>query len=199
MLPDLPNQKRLIHKRIITPTFERARRSDPLLTRINHLRQFEGITHNYQTVDGKAKNMAYKRMEVKYEITIEDVVDGGLDVILAKVEKMGERAASKMAKHSFKTISEAISESGNSINNEGKPLTKESFLEVFKKIQIDFDEESGMASMPTVYIHPKLSESVKKMIEDAKSDPEHKKQFDEVLEQKRKEWNDREALRKLVD
>jgi hypothetical protein len=199
MLPDLPSLKKEVHKKILMPLFDQSRiETDPLLSRIRYFHQFEGDRHDYQTVEGKVQELPYQRFEVNHKFTPEDVIEKGFDYILEMVSKMGQEAGSQMAQYSFQVINKSIEDVGNAVQAKG-PFSKEAFLEMVEKIDIDFDEKTGKPSLPNIYIHPDQADSVRKMIQEAESDPEHKKKFDEIIERKRKEWHDREANRKLVD
>ena len=179
-------------------SFENARLSDPLLARIKHYLQHEGDDGTYETMDGYKRDKDYQLFEASYQITVDEIVNSDFEVVLKKFYNMGLKAASKMAKHSFKQISKIIDETGNSIQAKGS-WTKEQFLEVIRKIMIDFDEETGQPLMPTMYIHPSQADSVRAMIKDTENDPEYKLEFDRIIEQKRQEFYAREANRKLVD
>lgn len=198
MLPDFPNLKKDIHKYFLMRAFENARSSDPLLANIRHYTQHEGHDGTYETMDGYIRPKDYQTFEAGYQITADEIIGSDFEVMLKKFYDMGLDAASKVARYSFEQIGKIIDETGNSIDAKG-PWTKELFLVMVQKVLIDFDEETGKPIMPSIYIHPSQAESVRKMIQDAESDPEHKRKFDEIIEQKRKEWNDRKANRKLVD
>lgn len=198
MLPDFPKLKKDIHKYFLVRQFEEARMSDPLLARIRHYMQHEGDDGSYETMDGYKRDKNYQQFEATYQITADEIINADFEVVLKKFYDMGLEASSKMAQHSFSEIGKIIDETGNSIKANG-PWTKELFLETIKKIQIDFDEETGLAKMPTMYIHPSQADGVRKMIKDAESDPQHKIEFDKIMEQKKKDFYDREANRKLVD
>lgn len=198
MLPDFPKLKKDIHRFFLLRQFDEARNSDPLLSRIRHYLQHEGDGGSYETMDGYKKDKNYQLFEANYQITVDDIINSDFEVILKKFYEMGLEATSQIARHSFKEIGKAVDEVGNSINANG-PITKELFLETIKKIQIDFDEETGEAKMPTMYIHPSQADSVRKMIQDAESDPQNKMKFDKIMIQKKEEYIDREANRKLVD
>lgn len=198
MIHDFPKLKRDIHKYFLMRSFENARLSDPLLARIKHYLQHEGDDGTYETMDGYKRDKDYQLFEASYQITVDEIVNSDFEVVLKKFYNMGLKAASKMAKHSFKQISKIIDETGNSIQAKGS-WTKEQFLEVIRKIMIDFDEETGQPLMPTMYIHPSQADSVRAMIKDTENDPEYKLEFDRIIEQKRQEFYAREANRKLVD
>lgn len=198
MLPDFPKLKEDVHKYFLMKKFEEARLSDPLLANIKHRMQHEGDDGTYETVDGYEKNKNYQVFEASYQITVDEIINADFEVVLKKFYDMGLEASSKIAKHSFQQISEIIDETGNSIQANG-PWTKELFLETIRKIAIDFNEETGQPIMPTMYIHPSQTEGVRKMMQEAANDSQHKVEFDKIIEQKRKDFYDREANRKLVD
>lgn len=198
MLPDLPKLKKEVHEKILTRAFESESTSDPLLAMIKHYIQHEGDKGRYQTVDGQTREQDYQAMSAETVFTVEDVTDPTLQPIVSKFKQMGSEAASQMAQYSFKQIGEAIDSVGNTVDAGGK-LTPDSFLRVIEKIQIDFDEDTGLPKMPTMFIHPNQAESVRKMIQEAEADPENKKRFDALMLKKKEEWRDREAIRKLVD
>jgi len=197
MLPDFPKLKKDIHKYFLMRRFEEARNSDPLLARIRHYMQHEGDDGTYETMDGYKRDKNYQVFEASYQITVDEIINADFEVVLKKFYDMGLEASSKMAQHSFKEISSIIAETGNSIKANG-PWTKELFLEMVRKILIDFDEETGQPSLPDIYIHPSQADSVRKMMQEAESDPQHKIEFDRKMKQKRQEYA-RETNRKLVD
>ncbi len=199
MLPDFPKLKKDIHKYFLVDQFEQARMSDPLLARIRHYMQHEGDQGSYETMDGHKKDKNYQQFHSEYQITVDDITNSGFEIVLKKFYDMGMDASSQMAQYSFTEIGKVIDETGNSIDAKGQKWTKELFLESIKKILIDFDEETGQAIMPTMYIHPSQADNVRQMIQDAESDPQHKIEFDKIMEQKKQEFYDREANRKLVD
>ena len=53
--------------------------------------------------------------------------------------------------------------------------------------------------MPQLVVSPQMGATLREKIPEWEKDLEHKKKFDELIEKKRKEWNDRESHRKLVD
>jgi len=197
MLPDFPNLKKDILDHLVYQ-FERARLSDSFLSRIRHYMQHEGNDGTYETVNGGKREKQYKRFKTDYKITADEIINSNFEVVLKKFYEMGLDASSQIVQHSFKTIQKTTDEIGNSIKANG-PWTKELFLKTIKKIHIDFDLDTGQAIMPTMYIHPSQADTVRLMHQDAESDPQYKIDFDKIMIQKRKEFDDREANRKLVD
>lgn len=198
MLPDFPQVKAKIKKRILIPVFERARKSDPLLSSIRHTIQHEGHKAEYQTVSGEKVQTNYEKFSSEYQITREEVESGDFESIFKKFQKMGDDAASALAQYSFKFISQVIDKTGNTVNANGK-FTYEKFIEVVDKMPIDFDDETGEPRMPSLYIHPDMAGQVKELIQEAESNPENKSRFEQIMERKKEEWRARENSRKLVD
>lgn len=199
MLPDFILLKKKLLENLLIPAFEEARLTDPLLSRIRSGTQHEGRERRYQTVDGQTKDQPYEQFHAEFLITPEEVTDMEFEHIIQKFRALGVEAVSQMAQHSFKVINKVIEEAGNSIDAKGKKISPDLILESLDKILIDFDEDTGKAQLPTFYIHPNQAEAYKKVLEEAKQDSEFKRKFDETIEKKRKEWHDREAIRKLVD
>jgi hypothetical protein len=84
------------------------------------------------------------------------------------------------------------------VNGKGQPFTFELFLETLEKISIDFDDQ-GNPYLPTVVVSPELGAKLKSKLPEWEANPDYDKRFKELIERKRKEWNDRESHRKLVD
>ena len=87
---------------------------------------------------------------------------------------------------------------GNVVDAEGKPISYELLLRTLETIQLDFDD-NGNPLMPTMVVSPEQYEKMKEKIVEWENDPECNKQFEKIINQKRKEWHDRESNRKLVD
>lgn len=199
MLPSFSRVKKNLYKDYFFPIFEQIRMRDPLLSGINKVIYHEGDKSNYQTVEGEIISPEMVKISSDTKITVEEVEKQDIELIAKKLVEIAEYFSSQQAQHIFKTVSQATEKVGNTLDAKGEPLSPEHMLQMIEKVQIDFDENTGQPSFPTLYIHPSMHEQAVKMIEKADSDPSYKARFDEIIERKRKEWNDREANRKLVD
>lgn len=199
MLPSFSRVKKKIYEEDIKPFFDSVRMRDPLISNINHTVYHEGNITSYETVEGEVVKPDTQSISADMQITIEDVEKQDINIVLRKVEKAAEEFSSQQAQMMFRTVSQVTEKTGNTLDAGGQKLTPELFLELVEKVQIDFDPDTGQPSLPTLYIHPNMTPQVKQMIKDADADPTHKAKFDQIIEQKRKEWNEREAYRKLVD
>jgi hypothetical protein len=93
-------------------------------------------------------------------------------------------------------LERATTEVGNVVNAGGK-LEPKHFFEMMEKIHIEFDE-TEKPLLPSWFVGPKAMEAISRLFSELESNPEHKDRFDRIIEQKRDDWREREAARKLV-
>lgn len=94
---------------------------------------------------------------------------------------------------------EAADSVGNAVHTGGE-LTPDKFLEVFRRIEMDFDPETLEPAPGFVWVmHPETAATVVPKIKEWEKDPEFNAQYSAIINTKREEWRDREASRKLVD
>lgn len=98
----------------------------------------------------------------------------------------------------FRIIEESTKEAGTSKDAGGQPLTAELILEVWEKLIFTFDKH-GVWKMPQMTGHPAQAERYRQELARIENEGELRQRFNELLERKRREWNARQANRKLVD
>jgi len=116
-------------------------------------------------------------------------------------QKMDEMAESFIAQQEglvFSKLNEVTEQTGNVVDGHGKPFSPALLFEALEKIQIDFDDQ-GRPIMPTVVLHPSLFEKVKEKLPEWEANPEFAKRHNAIIEEKRRQWLDRENCRKLAD
>jgi len=114
------------------------------------------------------------------------------------IKSAAEEMKKEKARLFFEKMKEVTDRTGNVVDAKGQPFSFELFVDSIKKIWIEFDE-SGRPHMPTMVVSPEIGEKLRVLLPEWKKNPEYKKIIDEIIEAKRKEWNDRESHRKLVD
>lgn len=105
--------------------------------------------------------------------------------------------ARQISEEAFSKIDQAVEEVGNVVSGQGEPLNPEVLLEMYEKIQLDFDEE-GKHKELTVVIPPGMEQQARETIEMLHQYPEYRKRYKEIIDRKRVEWRDRETSRRLV-
>lgn len=197
MLPDFPRIKKK-HGEAINKYLRNLMRQDILFSDIREEQQFEGNRMEIKTETGEIDRTEYKQLSTSYNIKREDVITKGPAAFIENIHTMAEEVQKQKAKLFFDKMHEITKKTGNIIDGKGQPFTHEMFLDTLRKIWIEFDDE-GKPMMPTMIVSPELGSKIKERLPEWEANSEYKKQFEEVMEQKRKEWNDRESHRKLVN
>jgi len=170
----------------------------PILKEIRVRPQTEGKNASYQRDDGKIVETDYKRRSVEREWKFED--SRGLDpeAFLQTASDMGEEVGKKMMTDLLNTVKEATEEVGNVVNCEGKGLTFEKFLELVTKIYTEFDD-FGQPRQKALLLSPEACQQFRASIKEWESDPAKRAALEQVTEQHRKAFYEREARRRMVD
>jgi hypothetical protein len=80
----------------------------------------------------------------------------------------------------------------------GRPFTWETFMEMWEMVDFVFDEQGNWIPQ-TLVSSPVMSPIIERIFQEMETDPEKKKQFEELLQRKREAFYAKEANRKLVD
>jgi hypothetical protein len=197
MLPDFPKIKKK-HVEAMNKLLKEALQ-DPLFSGIREEHHFEGTGMSYKTVDGEAHEANYQEVaSSEYLVKREEVIAKGAMAYVENIRSAAEEMKKQKAQYLFEKIKEVTDKTGNVVDGKGRPFSFELFVESIKKIWMEFDEK-GNPHMTTVVVPPEIGEKLRVLLPEWKKNPEYKKIMEEVIEAKRKEWNDRESHRKLVD
>ena len=197
MLPDFPKIKKK-HVEAINKYLKELIQQDPLFSGIRVEHHFEGSRMSYKTVDGEPNETEYQAASSEFQVKREDVIAKGAMAYVENLRDAAEEMKRQKAGYLFEKLKEVTDKTGNIVNGKGQPFSFELFVESIKKIWIDFDE-GGKPIMPTMVVSPELGEKLRVILPEWEKNPEYKKTIDDIIDKKRKEWNDRESHRKLVD
>jgi len=197
MLPDFPKIKKK-HVESINKYLKELIHQDPLFSGIRVEHHFEGSRMSYKTVDGEPNETEYQAASSEFQVKREDVIAKGAMAYVENLRDAAEEMKRQKAGYFFEKMKEVTDRTGNVVNGKGHPFSFELFVESIKKIWIDFDED-GKPIMPTMVVSPELGEKLRVILPEWEKNPEYKKTIDDIIDKKRKEWNDRESHRKLVD
>ena len=198
MLPDFPMLKRKIQE-MTEKDMQKQVYQDSILSRIRREQLFEGNRTSMKTKDGKTEESNYRKISAPYSVEREDIINKGHVVFIENIRgEMIENVRGQQIRQLFDTVGKAAEKSGNVVNGKGQPITFERFLELFEKIQIDFDEEGNPHEL-SFAMHPSMFAKIENKLQEWENNPEYNKKYEEILEKKRKEYHDRESRRKLVD
>jgi hypothetical protein len=197
MLPDFPKIKKK-HVEAINKYLKELINQDPLFSGIRVEHHFEGSRMSYKTVDGEPNETEYQAASSEFQIKKEDVIAKGAMAYVENLRDAAEEMKRQKAGYLFEKMKEVTHKTGNIVNGKGQPFSFELFVEIIKKIWIDFDGD-GKPIMPAMVVSPELSEKLRVILPEWEKKPEYKKIIGDIVEEKRKKWNDRESHRKLVD
>ncbi len=197
MLPDFPKIKKKFEDNI-NIYIRKLVRQDPVFSQIREEIHFEGEKMATKTMDGELDEGGYQEISGEIKINKDEIIEKGPIAFINNIQEVAEEIKKQKAEMMFRKIDEITTKTGNKVDIKGRPLTFDVFMEMLEKLWIDFDS-NGNPIMPTLVISPKLGEKMKERIVEWEKNPDCKKRHNELIERKRKEWNDRESHRILVD
>jgi len=196
MLPDFPLIKAEIKTRL-NSWFRNALKGDPLLQIFKEVRHFEGNEFSIHK-DGKSvRNTPYTEASSVIPVDRNDVISNGVDAYFGKVIDMLEEISNQKAKMLIDVLDKAAGKTGNIIKGEG-PFTPETYFAALEKIDVAFDE-NGEPIPVSMLVAPQVAREIEEHLPEWLENVEYKKKYDEIIRKKKKEFNDRESDRKLVD
>ena len=197
MLPDFPRIKKRWAQVSLQFVAEQSSR-DNIISMFQRHRHFEGDRMPTGLPEPDPEDPGYKQLSAKLEVDIKDIIEKGPNAVLEKIKETSEVMKRQQSKLLFDTMNKVTTHTGNTIDAEGKPFSPELFLKMIEKMDIDFDE-NGNPLMPTIVVSPEQGKKIQEKAAEWEADPKGTKDFEELIEKKRKEYNDRESNRKLVD
>ena len=122
-----------------------------------------------------------------------------LNALQQKLTEVANQIGRAQTQKMMEAVGEAAGAVGNVVNTGGE-LTQDKFLEVLRRVEMDFDPQTFQPTPGWVWVmHPDMAASVIPKVEEWENDPVFNAKRERILVVKREEWRDREANRKLVD
>jgi hypothetical protein len=197
MLPDYPKLKKEISEVLDFFFRKRVEQYSMATSGIAKSRRFEGRSSATIMSSGEKNEFSLFKCETSMEISYKDVPTLDILKIFKMIDKAADDFAGQMDRSFYKSISEIMEKTGQTVNQKGRPISGEIILEALQKLFIPFDKQKN-PELPQFHIHPDLGESFKKAIRDLHEDPELDIKFKELISRKWEEWRAHEASRKLV-
>jgi hypothetical protein len=197
MLPDYPKLKAELSE--LMNEFLRER-TDFYLGPMNEIARskvFEGDAHSLTLESGETQPTEFDEQRAGFEISDDELPTLRLDTLLQRLDTTAQEMARQFAGSVYGRISDAVEQAGNVVDAKGQKVSPEMILELFSGLQIDFNADLS-PRLPSIHIHPSLSESLEGALREIDSDRMLRDRFRQVIDQKREEWRAREASRKLV-
>jgi hypothetical protein len=159
MLPDFPRVKSKLGK-ALTRLIRKAAQNDPLLQIPRTTIHFEGDKFSNRDLHGRLHEAAYTPIEASVTVKREDIITLGIMAYVRSSLQAAETMKEQASKMMIETMTKAVQEIGNVVDNGGRPFDFEALLRALEKVQIDFDDE-GKANMPSVVLHPDQMEKMR--------------------------------------
>ncbi|MEV6138999.1 hypothetical protein AB0L63_23625 [Nocardia sp. NPDC051990] len=198
--PLYPELKSKVEKMLLKFFEQKAREELGPLRDVRRFSVHEGRKLVHNTLDNQEDrgHMAYEVGSVEFAISHEEMAEMTVDDVRALLEEKAKEFGAQQAQQSYMALDRVTTETGNVIDAGGKPLTVDLFLETISKISLTFDK-FGNPQMPTIVIHPSMAEKYRALIEEANNDEDIERRLNEILAQKKGEYDAEQARRKLVD
>lgn len=192
MLPEFPVAQEAITLAWNKAFFQALGSSDPLISEIQVRVQKEGTRAFIGT-----NEIEFQRASVGFQWKPEKGVGIPFDEFFAIAQRMGRDMARQQAEHMFKVLSRpgpcnAVIESADG------NISFDYFLSKLEEMEIDFDSK-GRPQWPSFFLEPIWAAKMEQKQEEWNRNEEYRKCFANLVERKRKEFNERAARRKLVD
>jgi len=153
MLPDFSRVKREANRRLTRWVEEQVPIVAPLMAQVRRFRQHEGKTGALSREDGSTATLDYPVSEFRFDMTRSEMKRADIAEVQRKLANLAERIGQEQTKRLLERVGDAASAVGNSINAGGE-LTPEIFLELFRRVQMDFDPRTGQPSGHVFVMHP---------------------------------------------
>jgi len=198
MLPDFAKAKARAQRDLIRAVEQQVPIVAPLLKGVARFRQHEGGGSHLTRADSSQSTIEYKRSEFSFTLKCEEFKRFDLAVVREKLIDLARQMGEDQTKRMLEVVKEAADEVGNVVHAGGE-LTQDKFLDVFRKVEMDFDPKT-LKLLPgfSFVMHPDMAAKVVPKVQEWEKDPEFNAKYERIMATKREDWRDREARRKLV-
>lgn len=199
MLPDFTKAKARANRDLLRWVQKQVPLVTPLIRGVQTFRQHEGRAGTIVRVDASEAPIEYKEEGFEFTLTRDEMRRFDLALIQQKLLELAKQLGQAQSKKMLEMAGRAADEVGNVVNAEGKPLTPEKFLEIFKKVQMDFDPQTLEPKPGFVFVmHPDMAAKIVPKVKEWEKDPKFNAEYERIIDENREAWRAREANRKLV-
>lgn len=197
MLPDYPGLKTDLRQHLMLFLRDRIQHHLGGLRDIRSVQLFEGSQRLHCLHGDEPQPTDMKEMSSHLEILATDVPTLGLQELMVRFDKLAEDLAGQQARHIYSALNAAVEKHGNTIDAKGERLTAEKLVELLEQMHIDFAPD-GTPMLPSIHAHPVMAESIERANEELAASPALQARWNECIREKRRDWDAREASRRLV-
>lgn len=146
---------------------------------------------------GREDNTKIRSVSAEFRIDYDEVERLTLRDVMQRFDQLAQSIAEQQKPLFYEEIRSAAENVGNVMDAKGAKLSAEIILDTLEKIWIEFDKE-GNPKLPTIIVPSSMQNAVKEISDEFNRDPSLRAKHRQILERKKREFNDRETSRTLV-
>lgn len=196
MLPVFEKSRAVLNK-----SFERFSKQQkqnflgPLLGNIAEVRNWEGSVLKSDYQDKTSFTTKILPIGGKLSIDIEETLKNPA-LVFQYLQQLAAQAAHQQLQLIIGTVHD-LTISRNQVVG-GGPITAETIIAAYRRLEIDFDGDDKPI-LQSFVADPETSAKIEAAVRDMMETPKYREAFEQLIEEKRKVFHDRENNRKLVD
>ena len=199
MLPDFTKVKTRANRDLLRWVRKQIPAVTPLLQGVGTFQQHEGKIGKIVHADESEDSIDYQPASSEFVLNREEMKRFDLKALQQKLTEVANQIGRAQTQKMLEAVGEAAGSVGN-VGNAGGELTSDKFLEVLRRVEMDFDPQTLQPKPGWVWVmHPDMAASVVPKVNEWEKDPVFNAKRERIMVVKREEWRDREANRKLVD
>jgi len=190
---ELPEYSASFARFVTTTIQELMRRKDPVFASIKIVESPQIPSVRNTMPSGQIVDNAPMAVPMPFAVVFADAIAGNLASLAASIDAGAEASLKTVMPQIFAYHGRLCEAAGTATDAGGQKLSRKLIRESFEKMQINFDA-AGKPIMPTIVMHPDM---LKQLEELPPATDEEVRAWDEMIERKRGEFNDRQRHRKL--
>ena len=160
MFPDFPNVKAKANRDLLRWVRQQVPAVTPLIQGVATVRQHEGRTGKFVRVDSTEATIDYRPESFEFSLDRDEMKRFDLPAIQRKLSDLAARVGQAQTKRMLEVASEAADSVGNVVDSGGN-MTADHLLDVFRKVEMDFDPVTLMPKPGFVWVmHPDTAAAV---------------------------------------
>jgi hypothetical protein len=163
-----------------------------LVAQVPALTLYEGKRAVIIYPDGTVQELSMKTVEAKATIDKKDLAAGGPELLAKAMRELGGGIGDQMEKDLSEVMKKVDPRHGGTFGGEDDEAMFQDLIEGLRKMDMSFDDDGT----PSIFFVTSPENTMKLQ---SLNTPERQKAFDELVEEKRREWRSRESHRRLVN
>jgi len=196
--PDFPRVKAEARRLVDRAVRQHITASSPVLADIGHTRIHEGRAAQLTRADASTDDIRFRRATATIQIPREQMRRVTVEQLIAHVRDMAAQLADQQTAMLFERVTEAVESVGNVVSA-AEMGARAAFLEMERRIEVDFDPVTLEPNERVMVIHPSQAEAWKARWEEWERDPEFTAELARIREAQLQAWRAREDRRRLAD